>query len=34
MAKTKDDCGGVKLPTLKRPAATKAKPKAKDSKKR
>lgn len=32
MAKTKDDCGGVKLPTLKRPVATKAK--AKDSKKR
>lgn len=33
MAKTKDDCGGVKLPTLKRPATTK-KPAAKANKKR
>ena len=28
MAKTKDDCGGIKMPTLKRPATTK-KPAAK-----
>ena len=33
MAKTKDDCGGIKMPTLKRPVTTK-KPATKANKKR
>ena len=34
MAKTKNDCGGIKIPTLKRPATTKAKTAAKANKKK